>query len=128
MPDFEESIEPANVAVLDENYLRHWEISIGEEAMSAFIAELIAEFHATYTPRIQELQELCQSDAQDELIPLVHYLKGSLGNLGISRASAYARQVEVELRMGNFTRHENFAQRLDEHVQQGLRELGARYA
>ncbi len=95
--------------------------------MPVFIEDLIAEFHRTYADKLIEIRLCCTSQARTQLIPLVHYVKGSLGNLGLARASAYAGQAELELRTEKFSRYQTFAEQLDKHTAQGLRELKKRY-
>ncbi|WP_269538759.1 Hpt domain-containing protein [Cerasicoccus fimbriatus] len=127
MPDPSEDEDPAGIAVLDETYLQRWEDSLGEEIMPSFIAELLNEFNSSYADKLAEARQHAQPGSEEELACVVHFLKGSLGNLGLARASYYARQAEFELRNDTFTRFTVFADTLDAHVQEGLRELKERY-
>lgn len=127
MPDPSEDANPDTIAVLDDTYLQRWEDSLGEEMMPSFIAELLSEFDSSYADKLAEARQHAQPGSEEELARVVHFLKGSLGNLGLARASCYARQAEVELRNDAFSRFAEFADTLDAHVQEGLRELKERY-
>lgn len=118
---------PHEVSVLDETYLQHWEESVGAEMMPAFLEDLRATFEEEYQRQLAMITEACGQQQTQQLIKLLHYLKGSLGNMGLSRASAFARQAEVELRTDAFDRDSTFPKRLNEHVAEGLAALDERY-
>jgi len=128
MMDEDESMRPPHeVDVLDDNYLRHWETSVGREMMPSFITDLRGDFDATYNGLLQDIQAACEHRQADALIKHTHYIKGSLGNMGLSRAAAFARQAEVELLTDQFDRFESYPQHLDRHIQEGLAALRERY-
>lgn len=123
-PDFP---PPENVAKLDENYLQHWEATVGADMMPNFIQDLLAAFENSGESHLQVIANACARRHDRELIHEVHYLKGSLGNIGLSRASAFARQAEIELRTEQFARYREFPDKLREHIQQGIAALRERY-
>ncbi|MBK1857450.1 Hpt domain-containing protein [Cerasicoccus arenae] len=84
-------------------------------------------FEHSYAEQVVKIDLACQQENTEVLISLVHYVKGSLGNLGLARAAAYARQAETELRIGKFQRFSVFSAKLDYHKTQGLKALKARY-
>lgn len=120
--------EPNLVSILDENYLHNWENAVGPDVMPMFIAELLTTFDATHSEHAQAIAEACQNKDTDTLQREIHFIKGSLGNIGLNRASAYARQAEIELRTDNFTRFDSLPGRLEEYIGEGLVALRARYA
>lgn len=127
MADEFEDLLPHEVSVLDEAYLQYWETSVGAELMPSFIADLRATFEADYAERLSMIADACRQGEPQRLIQLIHHLKGSLGNIGLMRASAFARQAEVELRTDQFNRFDTFPDHLKEHINEGLAALQQRY-
>ena len=125
--DHDEPSSLHEVSILDDNYLQHWESSVGAVMMPSLIADLMETFESSYTEYSQQLQEICRQQKAKHLIKLLHHIKGSLGNMGLSRASAFTRQAEIELRSGRFNRYDTLPEKLEGYVAEGLSALRQRY-
>jgi len=116
------SKDSASRPVLDLGYLEYWREIAGEE-LPAFLDSLIVEFEGEYDRRLADLRVICEKRDQKELSTVLHRLAGSIGNLGMSRASATCRYAEYAARHGDFDEFDTLVPEVEARVAEGLRAL-----
>lgn len=112
--------DPETEPVFDQNRLGELLADYGLETMDTFISK--------FTGRAEELIANIRRAAADEdgeaWRRAAHDLKGGARLLGLARAAAYCRQIEIACNEGSFEDAHAASADLDSHVADGLKALG----